>query len=128
MWQRCRSHSGIRGEAGSRSVARVPKPQCGGGTELLQSGFSPLGGDDGDRTHDLRLAKPALYQLSYIPEISILPNERLRGTPTAVLPGAPAVDAQHLALDVRPVQGRLFKCNALIIGSREDRESDRPHW
>jgi hypothetical protein len=25
-------------------------------------------GDDGDRTHDLRLAKPALYQLSYIPE------------------------------------------------------------
>jgi hypothetical protein len=24
-------------------------------------------GDDGDRTHDLRLAKPALYQLSYIP-------------------------------------------------------------
>ncbi len=26
-------------------------------------------GDDGDRTHDLRLAKPALYQLSYIPLI-----------------------------------------------------------
>ena len=25
------------------------------------------GGDDGDRTHDLRLAKPALSQLSYIP-------------------------------------------------------------
>ena len=25
------------------------------------------GGDDGVRTHDLRLAKPALYQLSYIP-------------------------------------------------------------
>ena len=25
-------------------------------------------GDDGDRTHDLRLAKPALYQLSYIPK------------------------------------------------------------
>ena len=26
------------------------------------------GGDVGDRTPDLRLAKPALYQLSYIPE------------------------------------------------------------
>lgn len=26
------------------------------------------GGDDGDRTHDLRLAKPALSQLSYVPE------------------------------------------------------------
>ena len=26
-----------------------------------------IGGDDGDRTHDLRLAKPALSQLSYVP-------------------------------------------------------------
>ena len=26
------------------------------------------GGDDGDRTHDLRLAKPALSQLSYVPD------------------------------------------------------------
>ena len=26
------------------------------------------GGDDGVRTHDLRLAKPALSQLSYVPE------------------------------------------------------------
>ena len=31
-------------------------------------------GDDGDRTHDLRLAKPALYQLSYVPGVSILPR------------------------------------------------------
>ena len=28
------------------------------------------GGDDGDRTHDLRLAKPALSQLSYVPLLS----------------------------------------------------------
>ena len=28
------------------------------------------GGDDGDRTHDLRLAKPALSQLSYVPFFS----------------------------------------------------------
>ena len=26
------------------------------------------GGDNGDRTHDLRLAKPALSQLSYVPD------------------------------------------------------------
>ncbi len=26
-----------------------------------------LGGDDGNRTHDLLLAKQALYQLSYVP-------------------------------------------------------------
>ena len=36
--------------------------------------FSPFGGDDGDRTHDLRLAKPALYQLSYVPGASMLPT------------------------------------------------------
>jgi hypothetical protein len=39
---------------------------------ILKNIFSDLadlanGGDDGDRTHDLRLAKPALYQLSYVP-------------------------------------------------------------
>ena len=26
------------------------------------------GGDDGTRTHDPRLAKPMLFQLSYVPE------------------------------------------------------------
>ena len=31
------------------------------------SGETVHGGDDGDRTHDLRLAKPALSQLSYVP-------------------------------------------------------------
>jgi hypothetical protein len=45
------------------------------GGEVHGSHGEPFGGDDGDRTHDLRLAKPALYQLSYIPlGISILPN------------------------------------------------------
>ena len=34
------------------------------------------GGDDGDRTHDLRLAMPALSQLSYIPTSS---NKRPSG-------------------------------------------------
>ncbi len=40
--------------------------------ETRTSELSPrsLSGDDGDRTHDLRLAKPALYQLSYIPDES----------------------------------------------------------
>ena len=32
------------------------------------------GGDDGDRTHDLRLAKPALSQLSYVPEKNNRPS------------------------------------------------------
>jgi hypothetical protein len=27
------------------------------------------GGDDRDRTGDLRLAKPALFQLSYVPDV-----------------------------------------------------------
>jgi hypothetical protein len=30
-------------------------------------GGSALGGDDGTRTHDPRLAKPVLFQLSYVP-------------------------------------------------------------
>jgi hypothetical protein len=30
--------------------------------------YSEFNGDDGDRTHNLRLAKPALSQLSYVPE------------------------------------------------------------
>ena len=30
-------------------------------------GLRMLGGDNGVRTHDLRLAKPALSQLSYVP-------------------------------------------------------------
>ena len=34
-------------------------------------------GDDGDRTHNLRLAKPALSQLSYVPGLSSLNSENL---------------------------------------------------
>ena len=36
-----------------------------------------VGGDDGDRTHDLRLAKPALSQLSYVPVITAPAATRL---------------------------------------------------
>ena len=32
------------------------------------SNHNSLNGDDGTRTHDFRLAKPALSQLSYVPE------------------------------------------------------------
>ena len=35
--------------------------------------FCRHGGDDRDRTDDLRLAKPALSQLSYIPGVSRQP-------------------------------------------------------
>ena len=34
---------------------------------VLKTARRVYGGDVGDRTPDLRLAKPALYQLSYIP-------------------------------------------------------------
>jgi hypothetical protein len=37
-------------------------------TRILLWVFSPAYGDDGTRTHDLRLAKAALSQLSYIPD------------------------------------------------------------
>ena len=36
-------------------------------TLLMPGVFKPSNGDDGIRTHDLRLAKAALSQLSYIP-------------------------------------------------------------
>jgi hypothetical protein len=52
-------------------------------------------GDDGDRTHNLRLAKPALSQLSYVPKISKrgkmgpgrleLPTSRLSGVRSSQL-------------------------------------------
>jgi hypothetical protein len=35
--------------------------------ETLRPQSATLGGDDGNRTHDLLLAKQALYQLSYVP-------------------------------------------------------------
>src|SRR5581483_182070 len=51
------------------------------------------GGADGDRTHDLRLAKPALSQLSYSPEGELLRGERcVEGglqTPSPVPRGCP---------------------------------------
>ena len=37
------------------------------GRRLRRRPAGHTGGDDGDRTHDLRLAKPALSQLSYVP-------------------------------------------------------------
>ena len=40
------------------------------------AGNGTNGGDDGNRTHDLLLAKQALYQLSYVPEGQ---DERLSG-------------------------------------------------
>src|SRR6185437_10610462 len=41
------------------TTRRRPPPACGGGFD---------GGDTGNRTPDLLLAKQALYQLSYVPE------------------------------------------------------------
>ena len=36
------------------------------GGNLLKNTFSKTGGEKGDRTLDLRLMSPALYQLSYL--------------------------------------------------------------
>src|SRR5207245_141616 len=53
-----------------------------------------MDGADGDRTHDLRLAKPALSQLSYSPE------GRLRGRSEG-RPGAPLRSTPSLPSHVR---------------------------
>ncbi len=65
-------------EASGTYVAKPLWPMCRcadadsiSGTYVADSHTNPRTkncGDDGDRTHDLRLAKPALYQLSYIPK------------------------------------------------------------
>ena len=39
------------------------------GAKLRRRRFN--GGDNGVRTHDLRLAKPALSQLSYVPDCAV---------------------------------------------------------
>ena len=36
---------------------------------MMKGNGEKSGGDDGNRTHDLLLAKQALYQLSYVPVI-----------------------------------------------------------
>lgn len=42
------------------------------GRRLRRRPAGHTGGDDGDRTHDLRLAKPALSQLSYVPKRRVI--------------------------------------------------------
>ena len=46
----------------SESLCGIP-----GDVGMTQPGIARRDGADGDRTHDLRLAKPALSQLSYSP-------------------------------------------------------------
>ena len=53
------------GEVWRSSVSILPAPKRGG-SDLTHS-LRLAGGDSGDRTRNLRLAKPALSQLSYIP-------------------------------------------------------------
>ncbi len=51
----CHSYWHDNGAAIDRTEAETP----------IEQGFG--GGDDGNRTHDLLLAKQMLYQLSYVP-------------------------------------------------------------
>ncbi len=77
---------------------------------MVQIPMSPRirGGDDGVRTHDLRLAKPALYQLSYIPDESSFYSSLAGALPTGPSPAKracfSAIGSQQLTLDVGPVQ------------------------
>src|SRR5690606_11797301 len=66
-----REETGVLGAHGPRLRA---DDRCGLVDQALR------GGDDGNRTHDLRLAKPPLCQLSYVP---VSGSHR-------VSPGAPA--------------------------------------
>ena len=50
-------------------------------------GRSPVGGGEGDRTPDLRLAKPALSQLSYTPNRAVTPGLRRQDFSRSHTPG-----------------------------------------
>lgn len=49
---------------------RAAPPTVGGSTQNVFGEEVKSSGDEGDRTLNLRLAKPALSQLSYVPEWS----------------------------------------------------------
>src|ERR1700722_2472403 len=78
-----------------------------------------LRGDDGDRTHDLRLAKPALYQLSYVPGDLILPSAAIRADGVGRLARA---DGRREAVDARrrpsAVVSLRSECRALRHGRK----------
>ena len=61
-----RSRRGKRAKPGGDEVGLLPAPKRGGAFQSVLFS-SPDGGDSGSRTRNLRLAKPALCQLSYIP-------------------------------------------------------------
>ena len=56
------------GNVSETAMDRHPDPRCGPLVGPQRASGVRIGGADGDRTHDLRLAKPALSQLSYSPE------------------------------------------------------------
>ena len=60
----------VRAEANTGEVWLRRSTSCrrqGAGVVIRLTLFILAGGDSGDRTRNLRLAKPALSQLSYIP-------------------------------------------------------------
>ena len=60
------SRCGEQAKPGGDTVGLLPAPKRGGAFRSILFS-SPDGGDSGSRTRNLRLAKPALCQLSYIP-------------------------------------------------------------
>ncbi len=53
-----------------------------------------VGGDDGNRTHDLLLAKQMLYQLSYVPEIGDRHDSERSGVLMLCEPGGMAAPTE----------------------------------
>ena len=71
--------------------------------EPLFINLSVIGGADRDRTDDLRLAKPALSQLSYSPGRSNISAVFLVGLGRVELPTSPLSGVRSNQLSYRPV-------------------------
>src|SRR2546425_11806803 len=69
------------GNMPATAMDRHADPRSGPHRTAAGIGRPHIDGADGDRTHDLRLAKPALSQLSYSPEEHV--GGRLEGRPRA---------------------------------------------
>src|SRR5438309_2631387 len=66
----------LRGSASSPAPDRHRDPRSGSAGTAAGITRRRAYGADGDRTHDLRLAKPALSQLSYSPEVGVADDRR----------------------------------------------------
>ena len=85
---------------------------------VVDSLSSRSGGDSGDRTRNLRLAKPALSQLSYIPWIA---------APTRRRPSDATLKGRRIATEVVGLSG-LEPLTSRLSGARSNDLSYRTTW